>query len=164
MTSNCLLILFIQILRSVFNFLLFGNMVCLKLYLGWISLLPANFLKVLCLCLMNNYALFLRTVVLICNWIDSLCTVPVLWNRNGLLRFQFRLWKIFSSDSGFCSGSQTIFDNIFQKWKIAQNLAFSMPEAASFPESWSFAFDFLTFYHLNVGSGSKSGFGTGSGV
>jgi hypothetical protein len=44
------------------------------------------------------------------------------------------------SSSGFGSGSRQYLARIFQLNKIAQNLAFSMSEAAYFPESWPLIF------------------------
>jgi hypothetical protein len=53
------------------------------------------------------------------------------------------------------------FSSFLKAIKIAQNLAFLMPEAAYFPESWPLILDFLTFFLIfYVGSGSKSGSGT----
>jgi hypothetical protein len=55
-------------------------------------------------------------------------------------------------------------DNIWHSFlktkKIEQNLAFSLSEARYFPESFFLFFDF--FIKFYVGSGSKSGFGTGT--
>jgi hypothetical protein len=68
------------------------------------------------------------------------CTFsPVLLNRYDL-RFRFRLWKSFD----FGSGSRQYL-TVLQKQKFAQNLSFSMSEAAYFPGSWPFIFD-LTFF------------------
>jgi hypothetical protein len=41
-----------------------------------------------------------------------------------------------------------MFSTVFKNKKIAQNLAFSMSEAAYFPESWPFIFEFLTLYYI----------------
>ncbi len=81
------------------------------------------------------------------NWLffphSAYVMVPsVLRNRNDLLRF--RLWKSCgsgfgsgsSSDSGSGSGSRQCLAQFSKNEKVAQNLAFSMSEAAYFPESW----------------------------
>jgi hypothetical protein len=62
--------------------------------------------------------------------------------------FRFRIQKIFST--------------VFQKQKVAQNLAFSMSsEAGYFPESWPLILIFrLFFITFHVGSGSKCCSGT----
>jgi hypothetical protein len=66
----------------------------------------------------------------------------VLWNRDDMLRFRFRLWKCFGPE---------------QLHKI---LPFHRQK-----ESWPIIFDvFLLLYVLYVGSGSKSGSGIGSGT
>jgi hypothetical protein len=52
----------------------------------------------------------------------------VLWNRNDLLQFRFRLWKSFGSGSG--SGSRQYLAQFSKNKQIAQNLAFSMSETA----------------------------------
>jgi hypothetical protein len=64
----------------------------------------------------------------------------VLWNRNDLLWFLFRLWKSFGSDSGSGSGSASSSGSgsrqylaVFQQQKFVQNLAFLMSEAVLFP-------------------------------
>ncbi len=72
----------------------------------------------------------------------------MLWNRKYLLRLRLRLWKSFCSDSIYGSGSRQYLA-VFQKQnKIAQNLALSMSDAAYFPKSWPFNFDFFTFYYI----------------
>jgi hypothetical protein len=50
---------------------------------------------------------------------------PVLWNRNDLLRFRFRLWKSLGSDFGFGSGPAPVpipypdlFSIVFQQQHI----------------------------------------------
>jgi hypothetical protein len=49
----------------------------------------------------------------------------VLWNRNDLLRFRFR---------SYFGPIQTYLAQIFNNKKFVKNLAFSMIEAAMFPE------------------------------
>jgi hypothetical protein len=78
----------------------------------------------------------------------------VLYYRN-LLRFRFRLFFGFGSGSDSCSGSAPVpalvpepditYQSFPETKKIAQNLGFSMSEAAYLPESWPFIYDFLTF-------------------
>jgi hypothetical protein len=63
----------------------------------------------------------------------------VLWNRNDLLRLRFLLWNSFGSGSGSNSSSGScpdLFSTVFQQQNFVKNLAFSMLEAALFPESW----------------------------
>jgi hypothetical protein len=60
----------------------------------------------------------------------------VLWSRNDLLRFRFRLWKSFDFQ-------------FFNNKKSVQNLAFSCQKQHYFPANWPVIFDLLTFlFHL----------------
>jgi hypothetical protein len=69
----------------------------------------------------------------------------VLRNRNDLLRFRFRLRKSFGSNSSSGSGSRQYLAQFSENNKNAQDLAFSMSEAAYFQGSWPFIFDYSTF-------------------
>jgi hypothetical protein len=63
----------------------------------------------------------------------------VLWNRNDLLRFRFRLWTNFGSGSGYGSGSGSR-QYLAQQTNFLQNLAFSTSEAALCPRKLAFHF------------------------
>ncbi len=83
--------------------------------------------------------------------------IPMLWNRNDLLRFRFRLWKSFGFDSGSSSNSGS--RQYLAVFSI-KKLAFSTLEAALFPRNLASHFWFLTFLFcipFYIGSGSKSG-------
>ncbi len=72
-----------------------------------------------------------------------------MWNRNDLLRFQFRI------------RTQTIFSTVFQQQKKVKHIAFSIYSTERSSRKLVSPFWFLTFFNLfYVGSGSKSGFGT----
>ena len=81
---------------------------------------------------------------------------------NDLLRFRFLIWKRFVSGSGSISVSRLICTDFQQHKKFVKNLAFSMLEAALLPRKLASNFWFFYFFiKFCVGSGSKSGFGTG---
>jgi hypothetical protein len=56
----------------------------------------------------------------------------VMWNRNDLLHFRFRLWGKFRSSPARVQDPENMCTLIFNNKLFVQNLAFSMLEAALF--------------------------------
>ncbi len=67
----------------------------------------------------------------------------MLWYRNDLLRFLFRLWRSFGSDSGFRQYLAQFFNNKIICTKFG---LFNVRSSNYFPECWPLIFYFLFYF------------------
>jgi hypothetical protein len=72
--------------------------------------------------------------------------IPVLWNRNDLLRFRFRLWKNFGFGSGSSSdsGSRQYLAQFSASKTCAKSCFFNV-RSSFVSQKFGLTFDFLTF-------------------